>query len=358
MFSVPDKYLQKLQSKLSGSALDAEQQPIVIPPTFTQESKAPHVPQMLLQIAGKQLPLQRGEHQIERERLQAMTDQHQERQEQLRVRREQNATENETAQGPQVHSQVSRVINDHCHAPKKPSPVSQTPLVSSDSGSLAPQNQHIIPPPQPQGLRNLDSDPLLTEDPKIAPSATENAATPKKPFIPVVGTRRSPVEKFGLKFADLTTDDTLDSLKELIREVDWPAMRNHPIRCAMFPDSREKSKNAEVNYLAYCLRNTLEVPGTTYTKAFLPDGTPVGLIGFTIREFKEDPDTGTLNMFPVEENKVKWRPFSFGGETSEEALENFCENRVKALNTIVQANKGEKKVMCKFAIELPITYGF
>ncbi|KAL2698998.1 hypothetical protein AAEP93_010386 [Penicillium crustosum] len=68
----------------------------------------------------------------------------------------------------------------------------------------------------------------------------------------------------------------------LIRECDFPAMKDHPIRLTMFPRSCPETEEEEIRWMANGFRHALEKDSSNYRKVCTDDGTPVGFAGWSL----------------------------------------------------------------------------
>lgn len=67
----------------------------------------------------------------------------------------------------------------------------------------------------------------------------------------------------------------------LIRDCDFPAMQDHPIRLTMFPRSCPETQE-EIRWMANSFRHALEKDSFNYRKVCTNDGTPVGFAGWSL----------------------------------------------------------------------------
>ena len=79
----------------------------------------------------------------------------------------------------------------------------------------------------------------------------------------------------------LTTVVASDA-ERLIRDCDFPAMQDHPIRLTMFPRSCPETQEEEIRWMANGFRNALEKDSSNYRKVCTDDGTPVGFAGWSL----------------------------------------------------------------------------
>ncbi|KAJ5696915.1 Acyl-CoA N-acyltransferase [Penicillium majusculum] len=68
----------------------------------------------------------------------------------------------------------------------------------------------------------------------------------------------------------------------LIRDCDFPAMQDHPIRLTMFPRSCPETQEEEIRRMANGFRHALEKDSFNYRKVCTDDGTPVGFAGWSL----------------------------------------------------------------------------
>lgn len=350
MFSIPDAYLRKVQSKLSGSTLSADHEPLVVP-SFTYKQNriqvSPGVSQLLLQVGENQHSLKLGEQQVTRNRLEALKEQH--RMKKRNIRRLNNNIRHQISRDPLIHKKVAGLLNSHRNSVRKPSPLSQSPLVLNDAGPHPTQDQRNSPSTiPPQGLNNSTSP--LNHRQHYSTSHSQRTAEKTSLVSSVEGDPGFPYDTHNLRLVVLTERDKRSSLQDLIQKVEFPAMKSDPIRVSLFPESNKKSEEEEINYLIDRLRDTLKVPGTTYIKATLPDDTPIAMIGFTVWNSEKDPKSGVLRIVAKKEFKSQWHPSTTNLPVIEELTTKLSEERTKGLKTALKASKNATKIMCKFII--------
>jgi len=324
LFSIPDPYLQKIKSKLSGSTVNADQEPITKPTPIFHKRRTPKSSpsQMLIQISNNQHPLISKEQQIIRHRLHILKDQHQTRRQSFRRQTDSNGNQ----------------------APR--SPTSNSPLVPNKIVSHLTHKQQYgssISSPQIKGHRYQPS----TRELQNLVSISRDTFSTKSLAAPLEDRICLPIDELGIKFVILTEKDRRSSLQDIIQNVDYPAMKKHPMRVSMFPKSNKKSEEEEINYLVDCLRDTLKLPGTTYLKTVLPDGTPIAMIGFSVWDSKKDPKSGALNIVSKQENKSYRCPSTSTPIEVEELYTKLSDERVKGFKAALQASKTATKIMCK-----------
>lgn len=70
----------------------------------------------------------------------------------------------------------------------------------------------------------------------------------------------------------------------LVRQCDFPAMRDNPIHLLMFPHSTKVTEEVEIKWSIEGLRQTLKTKSVVFRKVCLPDGTPVGFAGWSLEQ--------------------------------------------------------------------------
>ncbi|KGO56770.1 Acyl-CoA N-acyltransferase [Penicillium expansum] len=68
----------------------------------------------------------------------------------------------------------------------------------------------------------------------------------------------------------------------LIRNCDFPAMQDNPIRLTMFPLSSPETQEEEIRWMTNGLRLALEKDKSHYRKACADDRSPVGFAGWSL----------------------------------------------------------------------------
>lgn len=329
---------------MSGSTLNADLEPVTLSfPTFQQNRMLvkSSTPPLLLQVGENQHRLRGGKQQIVNNRLHALKEQHRLRKQ--NIRRQNNTVGRKISRDTPVHKQVSKLVNSHRNGVRKPSPLSQSPLVPLDP-QLSQDQRNTQPP------HNVGNEYLLSRTGQNLEHSSHES-TRKKIFVdPFENDHCLPLDTYGLKFVVVTEKDKRSSLQELIQTVEFPAMKNHPVRISMFPNTNKKAEEEEINYLVDRLRETLKLPGTTYFKTILPDGTPVALIGFTVWNSEKDPKSGALSIVAKKENKSYWHPSTTNVAALEELSAKLSEERSKGLKTSLKASKRATKIMCRFAL--------
>ena len=81
---------------------------------------------------------------------------------------------------------------------------------------------------------------------------------------------------------------------QLIRECDFPAMLDNPLRLLMFPSSNSMTSEEEILWKINGLKESLQSPEVIFRKVCKSDGTAVGFAGWTIdKGFKRDREVPT-----------------------------------------------------------------
>lgn len=76
----------------------------------------------------------------------------------------------------------------------------------------------------------------------------------------------------------------------LIRNCDFPAMQDNPIRLTMFPLSSPETQEEEIRWMTNGLRLALEKDKSHYRKACADDGSPVGFAGWSLLNSSDTRD--------------------------------------------------------------------
>ena len=105
----------------------------------------------------------------------------------------------------------------------------------------------------------------------------------------------------------LTAVEASDA-ERLIRDCDFPAMQDNPIRLTMFPCSCPETHREEIRWMATGFRHALEKDPLNYRKVCTEDGTAVGFAGWSLLKTSvarddgggqtvvDNPKPGTLDM--------------------------------------------------------------
>ncbi|KAJ5831795.1 acyl-CoA N-acyltransferase [Penicillium riverlandense] len=70
--------------------------------------------------------------------------------------------------------------------------------------------------------------------------------------------------------------------ERLIRECDFPAMLDNPIRLTMFPHSGPETQEDEIRWMTCNFKHSLEEDSSNFRKICTEDGTPVGFAGYAV----------------------------------------------------------------------------
>lgn len=98
--------------------------------------------------------------------------------------------------------------------------------------------------------------------------------------------------------------------EQLVRNCDFPAMRDNPLRLIMFPRSTKETEEVEIKWEIEGLRQTLKTKSAGFQKVCLQDGTPVGFAGWSI-ENTTALETDEVMGEPrdqVQDQKTNWHP--------------------------------------------------
>lgn len=79
-----------------------------------------------------------------------------------------------------------------------------------------------------------------------------------------------------------------DDAERLVRECDFPAMRQNPLHLLMFPSSTQETEEEEIQWTIEGLRETLQARSADFRKVCLEDGTPVGFAGWSLEQSIHD----------------------------------------------------------------------
>lgn len=74
--------------------------------------------------------------------------------------------------------------------------------------------------------------------------------------------------------------------ESLVRNCDFPAMRDNPLHLLMFPHSTKATEEVEIKWSIEGLRQTLNTKSVVFRKVCLPDRTPVGFAGWSLDQTK------------------------------------------------------------------------
>lgn len=91
--------------------------------------------------------------------------------------------------------------------------------------------------------------------------------------IPRIATSR---ESFTISSVSLLDAD------QLIREYDFPAILDNPLRLLMFPSSNPETSDKEIKWNIDGLKESLQSPEAIFRKVCTSDGIPIGFAGWTI----------------------------------------------------------------------------
>ena len=93
---------------------------------------------------------------------------------------------------------------------------------------------------------------------------------------------------------------------QLIRECDFPAMLDNPLRLLMFPSSNPTTSEEEILWKIDGLEESLQSPEIIFRKVCKGDGSAVGFAGWTVDQgFKRD---GEVPIYDNKECPVKVEP--------------------------------------------------
>ncbi|KAI1458824.1 acyl-CoA N-acyltransferase [Annulohypoxylon moriforme] len=112
------------------------------------------------------------------------------------------------------------------------------------------------------------------------------------------------------------SDVRIDDAERLVRECDFPAMKDNPLHRLMFPSSCDESEEEEIKWEIEGLQDTLRTRLVDFRKVCLEDGTPVGFAGWsleqeTVEERKEPTKVRThYNRPPSTLDIQSWREAS------------------------------------------------
>lgn len=100
-----------------------------------------------------------------------------------------------------------------------------------------------------------------------------------------------------------------DDAERLIRECDFPAMRQNPLHLLMFPYSTQETEEEEIQWTIEGLRETLQARSADFRKVCLEDGTTVGFAGWSLEQSINDKSMASEKCTSEKRTQPKnWHP--------------------------------------------------